>query len=183
MDARSARTVMDILPIQTPRLLLRRFRPADLRSFQSYRSDATLARYQGWQPVRDSEARTFLSAQARQELGRQGEWLQVALTVLPEQTVVGDLGIVVVDGPGGVIEIGFTLAREFHGRGYATEAVRAVTGKVLALPEVRSVQAVTDSRNAAAATVLLRAGFQLESTRTAIFRGEECEEQIFRLTG
>lgn len=167
------------LPIQTPRLTLRRFTVDDLEAFQAYRSDPELARYQGWQPVADAEAITFLAAQSKQQLGAEGEWLQVAITRRDTCQLIGDLGLCVVNEGVGVIELGFTVARSEHGQGYGTEAVTGVVAALMATGRVRSVVAVVDTRNVAAVALLKRAGFELERTDAAIYHGEPCQEHTF----
>lgn len=173
---------MDVLPIQTARLVLRRFTPEDLESFQAYRSDPVLARYQGWEPMSYEQARSFLAGQARQALGAAGQWLQVAVTRRETGEIIGDLGLCVVDEREGVVEIGFTVAQSAQGRGYATEAVNAMIEALLGQASLRSVVAVTDVRNAASVALLRRVGFGHERTTSAIFRGEPCQEQTFVLT-
>jgi RimJ/RimL family protein N-acetyltransferase len=173
---------MDLLPIQTARLVLRRFIPKDLESFQAYRSDPVLARYQGWEPMPDEQARSFLAGQARQALGAAGQWLQVAVTRRETGEVIGDLGLCVVDESEGVVELGFTVAQWAQRRGYATEAVNAMLEALLGQRSVQSVMAVTDARNTASVALLRRVGFRHERTTTTIFRGEPCQEQTFVLT-
>jgi RimJ/RimL family protein N-acetyltransferase len=173
---------MELLPIQTTRLVLRRFSTDDLEAFQAYRSDPDLAPYQDWEPTSDEQAWAFLAGQAQQALGAAGQWLQVAVTRSDTGEVIGDLGLCVVDESGGKVTLGFTLARSSQGRGYATEAVTGVLHALLGQGRARSVVAVTDVRNAAAVASLRRVGFGHEGTAAAMFRGEECQEHTFVLT-
>ncbi len=173
---------MDFLPLQTARLALRRFRTDDLAAFQAYRSDPELARYQGWQPVSDERALSFLAEQAEQVLGAAGQWLQVAVARLEGGELIGDLGLCVVDAEEGVLELGFTLARSMHGQGYAGEAVSSVLEALLSKGRVRSAVAVTDSRNRASVALLERLGFSLEHTGAAVFKDEPCVEHRFVLS-
>lgn len=173
---------MDVLPIQTSRLVLRRFTLEDLESFQAYRSDPVLAQYQGWDPMSYEQARSFVDGQARQALGAGGEWLQVAVTRRETGEVIGDLGVCVVDESEGVVEIGFTVAQSAQGRGYATEAVSAMIEALLAQANVQSIVAVTDERNAASVALLRRVGFSHERTTARIFRGDPCQELTFVVT-
>lgn len=59
----------------------------------------------------------------------------------------------------GVVEIAYGVAPEFEGRGYATEAARALVGIAFACGEVQRVLARTLERTNASARVLQKAGF------------------------
>jgi ribosomal-protein-alanine N-acetyltransferase len=59
-------------------------------------------------------------------------------------------------------EIGYILGREYWGRGYMTEVVRAVTDWVLAQPEIYRLWAVCDVDNIASARVMEKAGMERE---------------------
>lgn len=173
---------MDLLPILTTRLLLRHFATDDLATFQAYRSDPELARYQGWEPISDEQAWQYLAAQARQTFGVPGEWLQVAVTLRDTGSLIGDLGLCVIDKPGGSVEIGFTSSRAAQGHGYATEAVRGLAETLLGTHVVRSVVATTDARNKASVALLRRVGFTHIRNASTTFRGEPCQEDTFELT-
>jgi aminoglycoside 6'-N-acetyltransferase len=59
-------------------------------------------------------------------------------------------------------EIGFTLACEHQGRGLAAEAVRRVLDFAFGELGLHRVAAITDARNAAAASLLERIGMRRE---------------------
>ena len=59
-------------------------------------------------------------------------------------------------------EIGFTLACEHQGKGYATEAVNRLLDYVFGVLGKHRVIAVTDTRNAPAARLLERVGMRRE---------------------
>ena len=62
-------------------------------------------------------------------------------------------------GPDGAVEIGYGILDAYQGRGYATEAVRAVIAWALTQPGVRVVEAEAESDNAASLRVLEKCGF------------------------
>lgn len=82
--------------------------------------------------------------------------------------VVGGIGFF---GPplGGEVEIGYGIVPSRQGRGYATEALQAMSAMAWADPRVRTVVAGTDPGNAASQRVLGKAGFRLTSA-SAEFR-------------
>jgi aminoglycoside 6'-N-acetyltransferase len=173
---------MEWLPIETERLLLRRFEVGDLSAFQSYRQDAELSRYQGWQPVPDAEALRFLREQEQARLGERGAWLQVALTHRQEGVLMGDLGLCMRDEARAAVEVGFTLARWAQRRGFASEAVSAVLATLFSRRLARSAIAVTDARNQASIALLERVGFRQARMVDTVYRDEPCRELTFVLT-
>jgi RimJ/RimL family protein N-acetyltransferase len=99
-----------VLPT-TPRLLMRRFEPADLPALVAYRSDPAVARYQSWTPdwsMADAEA--FLSEDQAILFGTPGTWTQVALVERTGGVVVGDLALHFVAAQPDTVELGVTLA-------------------------------------------------------------------------
>lgn len=61
--------------------------------------------------------------------------------------------------PDGSVEIGYGIEKESRGRGYATEAVNAVTAWALKQPGVCRVDAETEPMNRASQRVLEKCGF------------------------
>ena len=60
---------------------------------------------------------------------------------------------------GGQVELGYGTLAKFQGRGYATEAVSALTAWALSQPEVSVVVADALPENAASVRVLEKSGF------------------------
>ena len=59
----------------------------------------------------------------------------------------------------GTAEIGYGILPDFQNRGYATEAVKAVTVWALSQPNVNTIIAETEADNLASQKVLLNCGF------------------------
>ena len=99
-----------------------------------------------------------------------GTWFQLAIELTEMGAAsVGDCGLHTLADRPGLAEIGFTLAREHQGKGYATEAVNGVLDYVFGTLEKHREIAVADARNAPAARVLDRVGMRREgiSSRTS----------------
>jgi len=58
--------------------------------------------------------------------------------------------------------MGYIIGREYWGRGYMTEVVRAVSDWVLAQPEIHRVWAMCDVDNLASARVMEKSGMERE---------------------
>jgi [ribosomal protein S5]-alanine N-acetyltransferase len=74
-------------------------------------------------------------------------------------TVVGDIGFHGPPDESGTVEIGYSVLPERRRRGYATEAVRALTSWALEQPGVRAVTASCEPTNIGSIRALERAGF------------------------
>lgn len=72
---------------------------------------------------------------------------------------VGSMGFHSAPDEDGRTEIGYDLVEAARGRGYATEALRALAGWALAHDDVRRLFAVVERANAPSRAVLERTGF------------------------
>jgi aminoglycoside 6'-N-acetyltransferase len=168
----------DPLPRSGAGFVLRRLTVADLPSFQAYRSDAELGRYQGWRPMSDADAVAFLAEMHAVPFPRWGDWIQIAIARPEDQGLIGDIGIFFAEDRSHA-EIGFTLSRPAQGRGIATSAVRDAIALISSVSDVGRVIAVTDARNVASIRLLERLGMLRLHTREAVFRGEPCLEHTY----
>ncbi|MEO3750043.1 GNAT family N-acetyltransferase [Streptomyces sp. B6B3] len=74
--------------------------------------------------------------------------------------VVGSIGLFWPPGDDGALEIGYGVVASRRGRGYASEATRALTAFALTAPGVHSVAAGVELSNPASVRVLEKAGFE-----------------------
>lgn len=149
----------------TSRLALRRFHPADVDVFQLYRSDSDVARYQSWTaPVSHQDAVSLVRQFAAGDPTQPG-WFQHAIELRSTRMLIGDIGVHLHDNRRQA-ELGFTIAQEHQGQGYATEAVLAVLAGMFG-GGLHRVSAECDARNQRCARLLQRVGFQLEGHRLA----------------
>jgi RimJ/RimL family protein N-acetyltransferase len=167
---------------ETTRLRLRRFQPEDAPALAAYRSDPAVARYQGWSaPVTPQYAAALVREFASGDPGQPG-WFQYAVELTAEGCLVGDVGVCLHENRMQA-ELGFTLAAERQGHGYATEAVRAVLGDLFERRGLHRVSAECDARNLASARLLERLGFRQEGRRPANtwIKGEWTDDLLYGL--
>lgn len=171
--------------LETPRLILRRFRAGDLKPFLAYRQDPEIARFQSWENYTQAEAKVFLAGQRKLRPGQTGKWQQFALELKSTKAVIGDCALKVEGKIHPQGEIGFTLARAAQSRGYAAEAVTALLDHGFKNLRLHRVIALADCRNLPAAHLLLRLGFHREGhfLRSGFFKGEWCDEYLFAMLG
>ncbi|MGW7681985.1 GNAT family N-acetyltransferase [Kribbella sp. NPDC054772] len=146
----------------TERLTLRRFTLDDAEPFAAYRSVPAVARYQGWEaPVPMDEARENVERFAQSDPEAPG-WFQYAVDL--DGVLIGDIGLNLHKNLMQA-DLGFTLAPEYQGQGYASEAVLGLLEYAFVERELHRVSAECDARNTASAKLLERVGFTREGLR------------------
>jgi RimJ/RimL family protein N-acetyltransferase len=116
----------DFEPIETRRLRLRRSRPEDADAISVYRSNPDVRRWQGWEHTDPESLRAEIREMAGRAPGDPGGWVQLSVEDRETGQLVGDVGLSPAEGEPGVIKVGYTIAPDFQGLGYATEALEAL---------------------------------------------------------
>ena len=171
----------DPLPLAYGRVSLRRLVLADLPTFQAYRQDANVGRYQGWEPLSDRDAAQFIADMSGVALFPQGAWIQLAIAESHTNRLIGDLGICVAKD-GTSAEVGFTLASAAQGMGFGTDAVKAAIRLTFDHATVAQIVAVTDARNLPAVKLLERVSMRRVNTLAAVFKGQPCVEHVYAIS-
>lgn len=167
--------------LETPRLILRRFRKSDLSSFMAYRNDPEVARYQSWESITRAGAQKFIAYHSRNRPGIPGKWFQFAVEIKADGVLAGDCALLVIKSRPRIGEVGYTFARAHQGRGLATEAVRAVVDFAFDTLHLHRMIATMDCRNARSMALTERLGMTREGhfIENAWFKGEWCDEYLY----
>ncbi len=86
-------------------------------------------------------------------------WYAIWMVELKDGTHIGEICFKGIDAAGSV-EIGYGVSSKYEGRGYAAEAVSAITDWALKQQGVTCIKAETDEGNIASQCVLRKAGFE-----------------------
>lgn len=170
--------------LRTPRLRLRRFHDLDAAAFAGYRSDPEIARYQGWEaPYSTEEATQFVGAMANARADVPGEWFQIAVALRGDAALVGDCAFVSDPNEPQNVEIGFTIAREHQGQGYASEALQELLRYLFVERRKHRVAASCDPRNTPSIRVLKRLGMRQEGhlIESTWSKGEWTDDLLFAI--
>jgi RimJ/RimL family protein N-acetyltransferase len=151
-------------PLETERLTLRPFEEGDYGAVYAMQSDAEVARWLYNEPRTPEEARDLLARKiAGSGLEKEGDWASAAVVERASGAVVGDLALHWVSEEHRTMEIGFIFDPRQQGRGFATEAARALVGWAFAGAGAHRVIGRTEARNVASARVLEKLGMRLEA--------------------
>lgn len=163
--------------IETDRLFARPWRiETDTEAVIRMYSDRDVVRFIGNQRIETQEAaHSFVQsriARTRELGGRYGSW---ALVERAGGQLIGNLLLKPLPGAGRAptrhIEIGWHLMRHVWGRGYATEAARAMLGRAFGELGLKRVVAVTEPENLGSIAVMRRLGMTPLGTCTDFYDG------------
>ena len=152
-------------PIQTDRLILRDLVEDDWRAVHAYASDPEVVRYMPFGPNTERQSKEFVEKSIAEQRADPRVNYALALTLretgdfIGGATVAGEAGI-----PGGDAGLGYCLDRSAWGKGYATEAARALIEFAFESLGAHRVHAGCDTRNTASARVLEKVGMRYEES-------------------
>ena len=90
--------------------------------------------------------------------------------LLKDKTNIGYVQAVPAEG--GVWEVGYHIAKQFTGKGYATEAVTSFVPVIMKQLEIQKIYGICDAENVVSCKVLEKCGFDLEYQGTGVYQGK-----------
>jgi RimJ/RimL family protein N-acetyltransferase len=170
-------------PIHTQRLVLGCLTPADADAILRYHADPEVSRYQSWGSSSADELRAFIARTDGVEPIRPGEWFQIGIVWAETGELVGDLGLHPRPDERRQVELGVTLAAPFQGRGFASEAIRAILQFLFTQTDTHRVSLSVDPRNSPCIRLLERCGMRQEACmiESLWFKGAWVDDRVFAL--
>ena len=146
--------------LRTERLILRRLRPEDAEPLHRYfGADPAMVRYSGWNPYETEE---MAQETVRKMIDGYDDIHFYAWAMETDDVLFGTIGA--YDHKDDRIEVGFSIVRACRGRGYATEALKAVLAYLTENEDISCVTAWCASENIGSKRVLEKAGMRLIRT-------------------
>jgi RimJ/RimL family protein N-acetyltransferase len=169
--------------IITQRLALRDLEANDGPRIFSYHRRPEVSEFQSWGTESVDVVQSFIRSLATMQPGTPGKWYQVGIYLLDGGKLVGDCGFRTLTDDPEQVEIGMTLAPEFQGQGFATEAARALLDYLFVTLDKHRVFGSVDPRNVSSLKLLERLGMRKEAhfVKSLRFRGEWVDDMIFAL--
>jgi RimJ/RimL family protein N-acetyltransferase len=151
------------LPIFTERLVLRRYEAGDLHQLHAalYSDADAMALLGGARDIAGTRA-ALERSMSQQEIGGFSFW-----PVIERESgqLVGEAGLFPLTPGGPDISLGYAFGAPYWGRGYATEASRAVLAEAFGSLGLERVIAITREANLGSRRVLQKLGFRMEGCR------------------
>lgn len=171
-------------PVCTDRLLLRPLTEADTADLLEYRSRPDVCRWVPFEPMdADAIASRMHDVWAGTTLESEGDVIMLGVEVIDSGRLIGDVMLSWVSETHRCAELGYVLHPDHGGRGYATEAARAVLQLAFDGLGVHRVVARIDARNEASARLAARLGMRQEAhlVENEWFKGGWSDELDFAL--
>jgi [ribosomal protein S5]-alanine N-acetyltransferase len=146
----------------TDRLLLREFVEEDWAAVLAYQSDSRYLRFYHWTERNETDVRGFVRMFLRQQQEQPRLKYQLAIIRQADGRLIGNCGVRIRDSGSRHGDIGYEIAADEWGQGYATEAARAMMAFGFNELKLHRVWANCLAENIASARVLEKLGMQLE---------------------
>ena len=149
--------------LNTPRLKLRKLTMRDAPDIYRYSRDPEVARHVLWDAHRSiGDSRAYLRYMLRRY--RSHEPASWGIEHRESGRVIGTIGFMWVQEDNAAAEVGYSLAREFWGHGYMTEALAAVIQYGFDDMELNRIEAQHETTNPASGAVMRKCHMQHEGT-------------------
>ncbi|MEQ1770644.1 MAG: GNAT family protein [Devosia sp.] len=151
-------------PIETERLRLRPFNRGDVDAVFAYRRREDVAQYLFDRPLSHDECAEAVRGRTGQvAFIAEGDKILLAVEQKVDGHVIGEVSLIWRSITDRQAEIGYIFHPDFHGRGYATEAGRALLAFGFGEAELHRIYARCDARNVSSWRVMERLGMRREA--------------------
>jgi RimJ/RimL family protein N-acetyltransferase len=164
--------------LETERLVLRGWRAEDFEPLAAIHADPETMTFVGGAQERNDAWRSLASLAGHWALRGYGKW---AVERKSDGALLGRVGMINPEGwP--ALEIGWTLGKQYWGKGYATEAARAALDYAFTTQAVDRLISCIDANNVASQAVAKRIG-ETKAERTVLrIGGKEFPVDIWAIT-
>ena len=175
---------VQIPTIETPRLILRKLRREDTPRFYSrLASSAEVTKYMLWIPHRDpsESAASIEKVLKRYESGESCRW---AIALKETDELIGIIDLLRFDEDAKSCSFAYMLGKAFWGKGYGTEAVKAVFAFAFDVLGMEVIAADHFTDNPASGAVMRKAGMVWQRTLPRQYEknGRAFDAEEYRIT-
>ena len=168
--------------LRTPRLKLRKLTMRDAADIYRYSRDPEVARHVLWDAHRSiGDSRAFLRYMLRKYRSHESASWGIELT--ETRHIIGTIGFMWVQEDNAAAEVGYSLARDYWGRGLMTEALRAVIQYGFDHMSLNRIEAQHETTNPASGAVMRKCHMQHEGTlRSRLFnKGRYVDVELYAI--
>jgi len=156
-----SKVYLDNPQLETDRLLLRKYTLSDASDLYRYYTDPDVIRYVTWDALQTLEdAKEFIEATIEMyDNDEAGEW---GIVMKENNTLIGSCGFAWYDMQHSCAQIGFMLAKDYWGKGIATEALKKIIEFGLLKMNINRIEGFHITGNEVSGRVMEKAGMCFE---------------------
>ena len=154
--------------LETPRLVLRRFEPADAEAMFAWAGDSQVTRFLRF-PTHQSPDDSRRVLEGWQADYRRPDFYMWAITEKQSSRAVGSIALQTLNEHDRCGDLGFCLLRACWGQGYMTEALAAVLDFGFHVVGFNRIEGVHSQLNPASGAVMRRCGMQYEGMSRQLY--------------
>lgn len=174
----TVRIMSEHLPLLTKRLDLRDFLESDVDAVHGWASDPEVVRFMAWGPNTRENTREFFQRKFAERTGRPRHKWDLAVVRRDTGQVIGSVGLF-LDEAMRQAELGYCYDQSAWGRGFATEAARAMLRFGFEQLELHRIHSSVDTHNGASIRVLQKIGMRREGRTREEIPGEEGWRELY----
>lgn len=171
------------IELRTERLLIRSMQMQDVESTYLYQGDKELTKYMLFLPDESLEAtRDFIKGIEEEQSGPNPRRFEMVIFLGQEH--IGGISIYLEDDQGETVgELGWIIRKEYQGKGYVTEAAKAVIEFAFENLPIKKIIAHCDQRNIASKSVMENLEMFLEKEGTRFYKktNEQAKEYKYSI--
>lgn len=173
---------MEYNQLETPRLILRRFTPDDLKFIFNHFANSFVSKYlyDNEPPESLNEAKEILDWCTDTESKHHIRW---CIVLKDTEIPIGTIGFHKYNTTNNSAEVGYDLSSEYIRQGYMTEAMKCILDYGFNKYGLNRVQAIVAVENVASNKLLGSIGFTLEGVirDECLYRGHYYDHNLFSL--
>lgn len=168
--------------LRSPRLRLREVRPSDADALFAIHSDPVVMRYWSY-PAWTTLAQAEEKIRDIQRQRREESILVWAIAEPDSDRLIGTCAVFYLNLVQGRCEIGYSLHRDWHGQGLASEALHSMITYLFEQLQLRRIEADVDPRNTSSWRLLEKLGFVREGLLRERWtvNDERCDTALYGL--
>jgi [ribosomal protein S5]-alanine N-acetyltransferase len=162
------------LPINTPRLMIRRLAPGDWKDLLELTAAEELFQYTEGRPLEEDEVLHWLENDAHVKLTTPNQQFVLAIETREPAKLIGYIGLMQTDPQRLQATLSIYVNTAFQRKAFALEALKAVVDFCFKGIKLHRITASSDSQNAAACRLFEKLGLRREGefVRDHLLRGE-----------
>ena len=169
--------LIDFVIFETERLFIREFNIDDVDAVYAYAGNVENTVFMDWGPDSFDDVRNFIDSRLRHQISSPRTSYDFAICLKATGALIGGMGLY-LDEKRMQGELGYTLHRDFWGKGYATEAALGFLKFGFMSLDLHRIHAKCDSENLASEGVMKRIGMRKEGeTKSSCYTRVHQREQ------